>query len=63
MNSKGSTVEKNIHEENSTDAQSFVFAVISFLSQIIVFPLFQLHWHTFPHPKTKEKQKLPDIKN
>ena len=48
---------------NSTDAQSFVFAVISFLSQIIVFPLFQLHWHTFPHPKTKEKQKLPDIKN
>ena len=24
--------------------------------------LFQLHKHTLPYPKTKEKEKLPEIK-
>ena len=33
------------------------------LSQIIfVFHLFQRHEHSLPYPKTKEKQKLPEIK-
>ena len=35
-----------------------------FLSQVIfIFLLFQLHQHILPYPKTKEKQKLPEIKN
>ena len=40
-----------------------MYAVVNFLPQVIViFLLFQLHWHTLPYPKTKEKQKLPEIK-
>ena len=38
--------------------------VVNFLSQVIViFLSFQLHQHTFRYPKTKGKQKLPEIKN
>ena len=38
--------------------------VVNFLSQVIlIFLLFQLHQHILPYPKTKEKQKLPEIKN
>ena len=38
--------------------------VVNFLSQVIfIVPLFQLHKHTLPYPKTKQKQKLPEIKN
>ena len=41
-----------------------VNVVVNFLSQVIfIFLLFQLHLHTLPYPKTKEKQKLPDMKN
>ena len=33
-----------------------------FLSQVIfIFLLFQLHSHTLPYPKTKGKQKLPEV--
>ena len=40
------------------------YVVVNFLSQVIfAFVLFQLYYHTLPHPKTKEKQKLPEIKN
>ena len=40
-----------------------VNVVVNFLSQVVyIFPLFQLYWHTLPYPKTKEKQKLPEIK-
>ena len=36
--------------------------VVNFLSQVIfIFPLLQLHYHALPYPKTKEKQKLPEI--
>ena len=42
---------------------SNVYVVAIFLSQVtFIFPLFQLHEQTLPYPKTKEKQKLPDIK-
>ena len=38
--------------------------VVNFLSQVIfIFLLFQLHKHALPYPKTKEKQKLPEIKH
>ena len=42
-----------------------VYVVVNFfLSQLIsIFPLFQLHLHTLPYPKTKEKQKLPEKEN
>ena len=41
-----------------------VYVVVDFLSQVIfIFLLFQLHLHTLPYPKTKEKQKLPEMKN
>ena len=37
--------------------------VVNFLSQVIfIFHLFQPHQHRLPYPKTKEKQKLPEIK-
>ena len=37
--------------------------VIHFSSQyIFIFPLFQIHWHTLPYPKTVKKLKLPDLK-
>ena len=40
-----------------------VYVVVNFLSQIIfIFPLFQLHLHTLPCPKTEEEQQLPEIK-
>ena len=40
------------------------YVVVNFLSQVIfIFLLFQLHQHILPYPKTKEKQKLPEIKN
>ena len=40
----------------------YVHVVVNFLSQVIfIFLLFQLHEHTFPYPKTKEK--LPERKN
>ena len=42
----------------------FISVVVNFLSQvIIIFLLFQLHQHTLPYSKTKEKQKLPETKN
>ena len=42
----------------------YVPVVVNFLSQVIfIFLLFQLHQHILPYPKTKEKQKLPEIKN
>ena len=49
-------------------SESFKFflinVVVNFLSQVIfIFLLFQLHKHTLPYSKTKEKQKLPEIKN
>ena len=35
-----------------------VYVVVNFLSSVIfIFPLFQLHLHTLPYPKTKEEQK------
>ena len=38
--------------------------VVNFLSHVIfIFPLFQFRQHTLSYPKTKEKQKLPEIKN
>ena len=38
--------------------------VFLFLSEVIfIFPLFRLHKHTLPYSKTKEKEKLPEIKN
>ena len=41
-----------------------LYIVVNFLSQVIfLFLLFQLHLHTLPYPKTKEKQKLPKVKN
>ena len=41
-----------------------VNVVVNFFSEVIyIFPLFQLYCHTLPYPKTKEKQKLPEIKN
>ena len=41
-----------------------IIVVVNFLSQVIlIFLLFQLHQDTLPYPKTKEKQKLPEIKN
>ena len=42
-----------------------VYVVVNFfLSQLIsIFPLFQLHLHTLPYPKMKEKQKLPEKEN
>ena len=41
-----------------------VHVAVNFLSQVIfIFLLFQLHQHILPYPKTKEKQKLPEIKN
>ena len=41
-----------------------IYVVVNFLSQVIfIFLLFQLHQHILPYPKTKEKQKLPEIKN
>ena len=37
--------------------------VVNFLSQVIsVFLLLQLDQHTLSYPKTKEKQKLPEVK-
>ena len=41
-----------------------IYVVVNiFLSQLIfIFLLFQLHYHTLPYPKIKEKQKLPEIK-
>ena len=42
----------------------FNSVVVNFLSQVIfIFLLFQLHKHALPYPKTKEKQKLPEIKH
>ena len=41
----------------------YIYDVVNFLSQeTCTFLLFQLHYHTLPYPKTKEKQKLPEIK-
>ena len=34
-----------------------------FIQVIFLFVLFELHKHTLPYPETKEKQKLPEIKN
>ena len=39
----------------------YIPVVVNFLYRVI-FILFQLHWHTLPYPKTKEKQKIPEIK-
>ena len=39
----------------------YISVVVNFLSRVI-FILFQLHRHTLPYPKTKEKQKTPEIK-
>ena len=37
-----------------------VYVVVNFLSQVVfLFLLFQLHKHTSPYPKTKEKKILP----
>ena len=42
----------------------FIYVVVNLLSQVsFTFLLLQIHWHTLPYPKTKEKQKLPEIKN
>ena len=39
------------------------YVVVDFLSQVIfIFPLFQLDKHTLTYPKTKDKQKLHEIK-
>ena len=41
-----------------------VSVAVNFLSQVIfIFLLFWLHLLTLPYPKTKEKQKLPEMKN
>ena len=49
---------KGTLEDRPTDQKS-VSVVINFLSQVIyIFLLFQLHLHTLPYPKTKEKQKV-----
>ena len=41
-----------------------VYAVVNFLSQVIfIFLMFQIHLNTLPYPKTKEKQKLSEVKN
>ena len=43
---------------------NFNSVVVNFLSLVIfIFLLFQLHNHTLPYPKTKEEQKLPEIKH
>ena len=50
-------------EHRPTDQKSNVSVVVNFLSQVIfIFLLFQLHLHTLLYPKTKEKQKLPEMK-
>ena len=47
-----------------TGPLTYVYVVVNFLSQVIfIFLLFQLHQHILPYPKTKEKQKLPEMKN
>ena len=33
-----------------------------FCQVVLIFPLFQLYEDTFPYPKRKEKEKLPEIK-
>ena len=44
--------------------QDIFCIVLNFLSRLIfIFLLFQLHKHTLPYHKTKEEQKLPEIKN
>ena len=44
--------------------KNFIYVVVNFfIADNFYFPLFQLHWHTLPYPKTKEKQKLPETKN
>ena len=45
-------------------AKAKEYVVVNSLSQVIyIFLSFHLHQHRLPYPQTKEKQKLPAIKN
>ena len=50
-------------DASSTPFFHFGYVVVNFLSQVnFIFLLFQLHQHTLTYPKTKEKEKLTEIK-